>query len=40
VPAQQALALLAGLHADETENLEKRASTHDVDAILKAVREP
>jgi hypothetical protein len=39
VPAQQALALLAGLHADETENLEKRASIHGVTAILKAVRE-
>lgn len=39
VPAQQALALLAGLQTDETENLEERASIHGVTAILKAVRE-
>lgn len=37
VPAQQALALLAGLQADETENLEERASIHGITAILKAV---
>jgi hypothetical protein len=39
VPAQQALALLAGLQVDETENLEERASIHGVATILKAVRE-
>ncbi len=39
VSAQQALALLAGLQADETENLEERASIHGISAILKAVRE-
>lgn len=39
VPAQQALALLAGLGPDETENLDKRASIHGVSAILEAVRE-
>lgn len=39
VPAQQALALLAGLQADETKNLEERASIHSVTAILKAIRE-
>lgn len=38
-PAQQALALLAGLQADETENLEARASSRGVTAILKAVRK-
>jgi hypothetical protein len=39
VPAQQALALLAGLEAHEIENLDARASIHGVTAILKAVRE-
>lgn len=39
VPAQQALALLAGLQADDIENLAERASIHGVTAILKAMRE-
>lgn len=39
VPALQALALLAGLHIDEAEDLDKRASIHRVSAVLKTVRE-
>ncbi|MFI5005432.1 MAG: hypothetical protein ACHQE6_10510 [Solirubrobacterales bacterium] len=37
--AQQALALLAGLSKDETDDLDARAATHRVSIILDAVRK-